>query len=113
MSQPPTGPDPYGPSGGPGQPPAQGGWGAQPPQPGPHGAPGQGEPDCIGSQGVGEWSGAGSSGQLACALIDGRPWLHWTGDVAPTEGIVVGGGSTQADHAALHEWWTTNSDYVR
>lgn len=72
-----------------------------------------GEPDCIGSQGVGEWSGAGSSGQLACALIDGRPWLYWTDDVALTEGIVVGEGSTQADLAALYEWWTTNSDYVR
>ena len=72
-----------------------------------------GEPDCTGSQGIGEWSGAGSSGRLACALIDGRPWLYWTDDVALTEGIVVGEGGTQADLAALYEWWTTNSDYVR
>jgi hypothetical protein len=71
-----------------------------------------GEPDCATSQGVGEWSGNGSSGRLACALVDGVPWLYWTDDVALTEGILVGTGSSQADLGALYDWWTTNSDYV-
>ncbi len=71
-----------------------------------------GEPDCATSQGFADWSGNGSSGQLACALINGVPWLYWTDDVALTEGIVVGAGSTQADLGALYDWWTRNSDYV-
>ena len=76
----------------------------------PYGRPG--EPDCATSRGVGGWSRNGSSGRLACALVDGVPWRYRTDDVALTGGIAVGSGSTRAGLGALHDRGTTHSDCV-
>jgi hypothetical protein len=68
--------------------------------------------DCTTAQGVIDWQVNGATGgQVACAILDGEVVLGWTDNDHLIEGVVRAPGSTQADLAALTEWWRNNSDY--
>lgn len=65
-----------------------------------------GEVDCATGTGWGEWSGDGAGGMIACGLSDqGDVAIVWTDSDFATEGIVYAPGTTQADVAALFDWW--------
>lgn len=62
--------------------------------------------DCVRGTGWGEWSGDGAGGMVACGLSDqGDVALVWTDSDFRTEGVVYAPGTTQADVAALFDWW--------
>jgi hypothetical protein len=70
--------------------------------------------DCTTAQGVTDWQVNGlTGGQVACAILEAEVVLGWTDNDHLIEGVVRAPGSTQADLAALTEWWRTNSDYQR
>ncbi len=52
-----------------------------------------------------------NSGNVACTIIQGFAVISWTDHEALAEGIVVSSGGTQADLAALYQWWTANSSF--
>jgi hypothetical protein len=68
--------------------------------------------DCTTTAGRTTWSTGDDRGQVACALSPaGQVVIAWTDEKALTEGVVIAPGTTQADLAALFEWWRSNSEY--
>jgi hypothetical protein len=63
--------------------------------------------DCSTGAGYTSWStDGGPGGQVGCAILDdGSVMVAWTDEEHLIEGVVTAAGSTQADLAALFDWW--------
>jgi hypothetical protein len=69
---------------------------------------------CATAPGYGPWSHSDQSpgGQLACQITgEGDVLVGWTDDDALAEGIVWVPGNSQAELAALYDWWTSHRDF--